>query len=82
MVAAGTLPFLLLYLEGQRVHGFERSMGEVIRFSADVFSYFTAPEALRLWGPLMQAYPKPEGELFFGLVPMPAGVVAADRRHR
>ena len=43
---------------------------EVIRFSADVWSYFTAPEALRLWGPVLQAYPKPEGELFFGVVPM------------
>ncbi len=70
VVAAGTLPFLLMYLEGQRVHGIERSVGEVIRFSADVYSYFTAPEALRVWGGLMQAYPKPEGELFFGLVPI------------
>ena len=47
IVAAGTWPFLMLYLEGQRVHGIERSMGEVIRFSADVYSYFTAPAALR-----------------------------------
>lgn len=70
VVAAGTWPFLSLYLEAQRVHGFERSIGEVVRFSADVWSYFTAPEALRLWGPVLQAYPKPEGELFFGAVPM------------
>ena len=69
MVAAGTWPFLALYLETQRVHGFERSIGEVIRFSADVYSYFTAPAALRVWGTIMQAYPKPEGELFFGLLP-------------
>ena len=69
LVAAGTWPFLALYLDAQRVHGFERSAGEVIRYSADVYSYFTAPEALRIWGGVMQAYPKPEGELFFGLVP-------------
>jgi hypothetical protein len=69
VVAAGTWPFLALYLDAQRVHGFERSAGEVIRYSADVFSYLTAPEALRLWGGVMQAYPKPEGELFFGVVP-------------
>jgi hypothetical protein len=69
-VGAGTLPFLALYLETQRVHGFERPLGEVIRYSADVYSYFTAPEALRVWGDIMQAYPKPEGELFLGWVPM------------
>ena len=69
LVAAGSWPFLGLYLDAQRVHGFERSAGEVIRYSADVYSYFTAPEALRVWGRVMQAYPKPEGELFFGVVP-------------
>jgi hypothetical protein len=76
VVAAGTWPFLALYLEAQRVHGFERSAGEVIRFSADVYSYFTAPEALQLWGNVMQAYPKPEGELFFGVMPMVLALVA------
>jgi hypothetical protein len=76
-VAAGTWPFLTLYLAAQRVHGFERSIGEVIRFSADVYSYLTAPEALRLWGGVMQAYPKPEGELFFGLVPWSLFVLGA-----
>jgi hypothetical protein len=75
-VAVGTWPFLALYLEAQRVHGFERSIGEVIRFSADIFSYFTAPEALRLWGAVLQAYPKPEGELFFGVVPMALTAIA------
>lgn len=76
MVAAGTLPFVMLYLEGQRIHDTERPIGEVIRFSADVFSYFSAPEALRVWGDVMQAYPKPEGELFFGLIPLLLAVVA------
>jgi hypothetical protein len=76
-VAIGTWPFLTLYLEAQRVHGFERSLSEVIRFSADVYSYFSAPEALRLWGPIVQAYPKPEGELFFGFTPMLLAIVGA-----
>ena len=66
-VGAATWPFLSLYLETERVHSFTRPLGEVIRFSADVYSYFTAPEALRVWGGTMQAHPKPEGELFFGL---------------
>ncbi|HXG87581.1 MAG TPA: hypothetical protein VNJ02_04525 [Vicinamibacterales bacterium] len=70
VVLVGTWPFLDLYLQAQRVHGFERSIGEVIRFSADVYSYATAPEALRLWGGVLQTYPKPEGELFFGLLPL------------
>jgi hypothetical protein len=76
LVAAGTWPFLALYLEAQRVHGFERPLGEVMRYSADVYSYFSAPGALRLWGEPMQAFPKSEGELFFGLVPMALVVVA------
>jgi hypothetical protein len=76
IVTAGTWPFLSLYLDAQRVHGFERSVGEVIRYSADVYSYFTAPEALRVWGRTMQAYPKPEGELFFGAVPWVLAVAA------
>ena len=76
VVAFGTWPFLTLYLEAQRVHGFERPLGEVIRFSADVYSYATAPEALRLWGSVLQVYPKPEGELFFGVVPWALALVS------
>jgi hypothetical protein len=77
VVALGTLPFLvLLYAEGQRVHGIERPFGEVVRFSADVYSYLTAPEALVIGGRWLQVYPKPEGELFYGLVPLALLAVA------
>jgi hypothetical protein len=69
-VTIGTWPFLALYLEAARVHGFERPLAEITRFSADVYGYFSASAALRVWGPIMQAFPKPEGELFLGLVPM------------
>jgi hypothetical protein len=75
-VALLTWPFLALYLEAQRVHGFDRPLGEVMTFSADVYSYFTAPGMLRLWGNTMLALPKPEGELFFGLVPILLALVA------
>jgi hypothetical protein len=68
LVAAGTWPFLSLYLQAQQVHGFERAEAEIIDFSADVYSYATAPEALRLLGPLLDSWPQPEGELFLGLV--------------
>jgi hypothetical protein len=76
VVAAVTWPFLSLYLEAQRVHGFERAPAEIIRFSADVYSYLTAPEALRLLGSVLNAWPKPEGELFLGFVAMALAVVA------
>ena len=75
VVAAGTWPFLALYLETQRVYAFQRPLGEVIRYSADVYSYLTAPEALNWWGTRMQAYPKPEGELFFGIVPWVLAII-------
>ncbi len=75
-VAVGTWPFLSLYLEAQRVHGFERPLAEIVGFSADVFSYLTAPEALKLLGATLRAWPKPEGELFLGFVPMFLAAVA------
>jgi hypothetical protein len=76
ITGAATWPFLALYLETEAVHSFTRPLGEVIRFSADVYSYFTAPEALHVWGRTMQAHPKPEGELFFGLTPWVLSFVA------
>jgi hypothetical protein len=70
IVAAGTWPFLSVYLEGRSIHGIDRALGEVVRYSADVYSYLTAPEGLRLWGSVVRAYPKAEGELFVGVVPI------------
>ena len=75
-VAAGTWPFLMMYLEGQRALATVRELGETISYSADVFSYFTAAPALWLWGERLQIYPKPEGELFFGVTPMLLALVA------
>jgi hypothetical protein len=77
VVIGGTWPFLALYLEMQRVHSFERPLGEVLLYSADVYSYLTAPEALWIWGPLLQVFPKREGELFFGVIPWALFFVAA-----
>jgi hypothetical protein len=82
-VAVMTAPFLLPYgaLRGQ---GFaERSLNEVFRFSADVYSYGTASGEQQLWGTLVQAFPKPEGELFPGFVTVLLaiiGIMVADRR--
>ena len=59
-----TLPFLLPYLELRRLGFGPRALNEVKSFSADVFSYWTAPGESRLWGSLIRAYPKAEGDLF------------------
>lgn len=65
-----TTPFLLPYA-ALRAQGYgARSLAEVSRFSADVYSYATAFPEQRIWGSLLQAMPKPEGELFPGLVPL------------
>jgi hypothetical protein len=45
-------------------------MAEVAGFSADVFAYATAHSFNRLWGRTLQVFPRSEGELFQGLVPL------------
>jgi len=63
-VFALTLPFLLPYLELRSLGMGPRTLDEVKSFSADVFSYWTAPPESVMWGSVMRAYPKPEGDLF------------------
>jgi hypothetical protein len=70
VIAAGTLPFLTYYEEARRVHEIERSRAEVIRFSADLRGFLGAPEILRIWGPVLTAARKPEGEVFLGMTAM------------
>ena len=64
-----TVPMLLPYREAQRLFGFERSIGEVYFFSANLRSYFTASENLWLYGKWLRAFPSAEQELFLGFVP-------------
>ena len=59
-----TLPFLLPYLELRRLGFPARTLAEVGTYSADVFSYWTAPPESHLWGRGIRAFPKPEGDLF------------------
>lgn len=70
LVLAMTLPFLLPYLAVAEAFEFERSRPEVIRYSADVYSYATAAADQTLWGDRIRAFPKPEGDLFLGFVAM------------
>jgi hypothetical protein len=78
--AAGTLilslPFLLPYQAAQQTFGIERTFGEVVLFSANVWSYVTASENLRLFGKVLRFYPHGEGETFLGFVPWLLAVIA------
>ena len=86
--AAGTLaltaPFLFPYQEVQRVFGIERPFGEVVNYSANVWSYITASENVRLWGRTLRFYPHGEGETFLGFTPwlLAAAAVIAVCRER
>ncbi|MCC7240639.1 MAG: hypothetical protein IT180_01830 [Acidobacteria bacterium] len=62
-----TVPFLLPYREVQRLYGFDRGLGEVLAFSANVWSYATAAEPIHLWGHVLRMYPHGEGETFLGV---------------
>jgi hypothetical protein len=62
-----TLPFLLPYLELRRLGVIERSINEVAIYSADVYSYLTTAPESRLWGRVMRAFPRSEGDLFPGI---------------
>ena len=69
IVAALTVPFLIPYALVRADFAFARSLTDARRMSADVYSYVTASSAQRFWGErLAQVYPKPEGELFPGVV--------------
>ena len=68
-VIALTAPFLAPYAEAQQRFGFERTFGEIVLFSANVWSYITASENVRLYGQVLRYYPHGEGETFLGFVP-------------
>ena len=72
----GTLPFLLPYARAKATQGLTRPYGEVLSFSADLFAYVNAPPQLYWWGPILNRYPQPEGDLFMGATPMLLAVVA------
>jgi hypothetical protein len=71
-----TVPFLFPYSRAAATFGFERPFGEVVLFSANVWSYVTAAENVRLWGRALRFYPHGEGETFLGFVPWVLAIVA------
>ena len=74
-VLAITAPFLLPYVAVREAMELERSRSEVMRYSADVYSYATASIAQPLWGDVLRAFPKPEGDLFPGIIAVLLAVV-------
>ncbi|MGE0813210.1 MAG: hypothetical protein AB7O28_12925 [Vicinamibacterales bacterium] len=75
LVAAGlaaiavTMPFLLPYRQARAQFGFERAYNEVLGYSADLYAYVNAPPQVHVWGPILNRFPQPEGDLFFGGIP-------------
>lgn len=69
-MAAVTLPFLLPYAALREQWPATRALSEVSLYSADIYSYATAFVEQRIWGDRLRLFPKPEGELFPGLVPL------------
>jgi hypothetical protein len=69
-VSAITMPFLLPYLELRRMGSPPRPISEVINFSADVYSYLTAHWSHPLYAERIRVFPKPEADLFPGIVPL------------
>jgi hypothetical protein len=92
LVAAATIaavvvtPFVVPYLRVSRELQLSRSLPETTRLSADVYSYATASTAERFWGKrIADVFPKSEGELFPGLIPVLlaiVGLVAMSRTYR
>jgi hypothetical protein len=76
LVAAATAPFVWPYVQVRAQGGIVRPAWEIGQFSADVYSYLTAPEYARLWGPLLRVHPTSEGSLFPGLVPIVLAALA------
>ncbi len=71
-----TVPLFLPYVALREQEPTRRSLLEVEQFSADVYSFLTAPEYLGFWGPRLQMVPRPEGGLFPGFVPVLLALVA------
>ena len=65
-----TAPFLVAYVRAQQSMPMTRGIEESIRFSADVFSYFTALGNQNIWGHVALALVKDEGQLFPGALPI------------
>jgi len=74
-VAVLVVPFLLPYAAMREGSQASRTINEVRVYSADLYSYGTAFSEQRIWGDILRIFPKPEGELFPGVVPTLLGLI-------
>jgi len=74
-VAAVVVPFLLPYAALREQFPASRPIAEVTMYAADVYSYVTAFVGQRVWGQTLRLFPKPEGDLFPGLLPVILAVI-------
>ena len=65
----------MAYARLRATTGMTRGLQEIAGFSADVYSYFTAYPLQRVWGPLLNVFPRAEGELFPGAVMLALGAL-------
>ena len=76
MAAVLVSPFVVPYLRVSRELQLTRSLSETTRLSADVYSYATASTVQRFWGGrIANVFPKREGELFPGAIPLVLALV-------
>jgi hypothetical protein len=68
LVVGFTVPLALPYLAVQQAMHLERGTAELVRYSADVYSYATANAQQPVWGTMLRAFPKAEGDLFPGVI--------------
>ena len=76
LIVAGTLPFLFPIKRRNSAFGIERPFGEVVQFSANVWSYITASENSESVGEALRFYPHGEGETFLGFMPWLLAAIA------
>lgn len=67
-VIAVTIPFLLPYAMVQDQFDIARGRGELSLYAADVYAYLTAIREQPVWGQIARVFPKPEGDLFPGVI--------------
>ena len=79
IAAALAIPLVRPYVALEAT-GARRDLKAVLDNSADLLSWLTAPERTRIWGPVLDAFPRGEARLFPGVITpllVAAGLVGA-----
>jgi hypothetical protein len=74
VVVIVTVPLLIPYVLARESLALERGGAELVRYSADVYSYATTSPLQVIWGDTARVFPKAEGDLFPGLISLLLGL--------